>query len=180
MRDESIARNYSEALLELARRANAATEWGALINAVASAVENDLMLRRFLAAPQISGDQKIAVIGKALGDKVPAMFVRFLQKLVTNRRQTLIPEIASEYGNLLDAAVSASLAARATVTRACTRPSAAIAAALSKALKKDVVPHVAVDERILGGVIVKFGDTVMDGSVRKRLETLRNRMVGGR
>jgi F-type H+-transporting ATPase subunit delta len=163
MRDESIARNYSEALLALARKANAATEWGALINAVASAVENDLMLRRFLAAPQISGDQKIAVIGKALGDKVPAMFVRFLQKLVTNRRQTLIPEIASEYGNLLDAA-------EGRVQRA----------ALSKALKKDVVPHVAVDERILGGVIVKFGDTVMDGSVRKRLETLRNRMVGGR
>ena len=66
MRDESIARSYSEALLALARKANAATEWGKLINAVASAIENDLMLRRFLAAPQISGDQKIAVIGKAL------------------------------------------------------------------------------------------------------------------
>lgn len=180
MRDESIARNYSEALLALARKANAATEWGALINAVASAVASDVMLRRFLAAPQISGEQKIAVIGKALGDKAPAMFVRFLQKLVTNRRQTLIPEIATEYGNLLDAA-EGRVHARVTVARAASdADTAAIAAALSKALKKDVVPHVAVDERILGGVIVKFGDTVMDGSVRKRLETLRNRMVGGR
>jgi F-type H+-transporting ATPase subunit delta len=180
MRDESIARNYSEALLELARRANAATEWGVLINAVAGAIESDVMLQRFLAAPQISGDQKIAVIGKALGDKAPAMFVRFLQKLVTNRRQTLIPEIATEYGNLLDAA-EGRVHARVTVARNATEADTqAIAAALSKAMGKSVVPHVAVDERILGGVIVKFGDTVMDGSVRKRLENLRNRMVLGR
>ena len=180
MRDESIARNYAEALLALARKANAATEWGALVNAVAAAVESDVMLRRFLAAPQISGDEKIAVIGKALSDKAPAMFVRFLQKLVTNRRQTLIPEIATEYGNLLDAA-EGRVHARVTVARvASDADTQAIAAALSKALKKDVVPHVAVDERILGGVIVKFGDTVMDGSVRRRLETLRSRMVSGR
>jgi F-type H+-transporting ATPase subunit delta len=99
---------------------------------------------------------------------------------VTNRRQTLIPEIAIEYGNLLDAA-EGRVHARVTVARAASdADTAAIAAALSKALNKEVVPHLAVDERILGGIIVKYGDTVMDGSVRKRLETLRNRMVGGR
>jgi F-type H+-transporting ATPase subunit delta len=51
---------------------------------------------------------------------------------------------------------------------------------LGSALKKDVVTHVRIDAAILGGVIVKIGDTVMDGSVRKRLTTLRSRLVAGK
>ena len=85
MRDESIARNYSEALLALARKENAATEWASLINAVAAAIEGDLTLTRFLAAPQVSADDKIAVLGKALKDKAPKLFVKFLQKLAQQR-----------------------------------------------------------------------------------------------
>jgi F-type H+-transporting ATPase subunit delta len=45
---------------------------------------------------------------------------------------------------------------------------------------KEVVPHVAVDPSIIGGVVVNVGDTVLDGSVRKRLGTLRRRMLRGR
>ena len=102
MHEESISRNYAEALLALARKANAATEWATLINAVASAVEEDVTLRRFLAAPQISAAEKNAVLAKAFEGKAPPMFIKFLQKLVTNRRQVLIPKIATEYGDLLD------------------------------------------------------------------------------
>ncbi len=54
----------------------------------------------------------------------------------------------------------------------------ALAASLSKALGKTVVPHVTVNGAILGGVIVRVGDTVMDGSVRRRLGDLKARMIG--
>src|SRR5215469_4088650 len=104
MHEESISRNYAEALLELARKANATADWATLINAVANAVEQDLTLRRFLAAPQISASEKNAVLAKALEGKAPSLFIKFLQKLVSNRRQVLIPDVATEYGNLLDAA----------------------------------------------------------------------------
>ena len=58
---------------------------------------------------------------------------------------------------------------------------AALATQLSSRLGKTVVPHVSVNPAILGGIIVRVGDTVMDGSVRKRLATLRSRlMVGAR
>ena len=86
MHEASIARNYAEALLALARKANATDEWAQLINALASAIEQDVKLRRFLAAPQVSGSQKSSVLAKAYADKAPALFVRFLQKLVMNRR----------------------------------------------------------------------------------------------
>ena len=47
-----------------------------------------------------------------------------------------------------------------------------------KVFGKTVVPHLTVDERILGGLVIRVGDTVMDGSVRRRLGALRHRMLG--
>ena len=55
-----------------------------------------------------------------------------------------------------------------------------IAGHLSKSLGKEVVPHFQVNPAILGGLIVRFGDTVLDGSVRRRLATLRGRMLVAR
>ena len=180
MHEASIARNYAEALLALARKANATDEWAQLINALASAIEQDVKLRRFLAAPQVSGSQKSSVLAKAYADKAPALFVRFLQKLVTNRRQTLIPQVATEYGNLLDAA-EGRVHARVTVAREMSATDqAALTASLSKSLGKIVVPHVTVNDQILGGVIVRVGDTVMDGSVRRRLAVMKSKMGAGR
>jgi F-type H+-transporting ATPase subunit delta len=180
MSDESVSRNYAETLLALAKKANATDEWAALIHALANAVEQDGTLRRFLAAPQVSAADKNAVLGKGLAGRAPPMFVKFLQKLVSNRRQMLIPEVATEYGNLVDAAAGR-VHARVTVARASSEEEQlAIAVQLSKALGKTVVPHVVVNPAILGGVVVRVGDTVMDGSVRRRLGALRNAMVSGR
>jgi F-type H+-transporting ATPase subunit delta len=180
MHEESISRNYADALLALARKANEATEWATLINAVASAVEQDLTLRRFLAAPQISAAEKNAVLKKAFEGKAPPMFIKFLQKLVTNRRQVLIPDIATEYGNLLDDA-EGRVHARVTLARdASAADQETITEELSRALKKTVVAHISVNPAILGGIVVRVGDTVMDGSVRRRLGALKSRMTSGR
>jgi F-type H+-transporting ATPase subunit delta len=180
MHEESIARNYAAVLLTLARKANATDEWAALINAIAGAIEENVTLRRFLAAPQVSAADKNAVLGKGLAGKAPPMFVKFLQKLVSNRRQMLVPDVATEYGNLLDAA-EGRVHARVTVARVMTdADQQALAAQLTAALKKTVVAHVTVNPAILGGVVVRIGDTVMDGSVRRRLGALRARMSLGR
>jgi F-type H+-transporting ATPase subunit delta len=179
MRDSSIAKNYAEALLALAGKAKATTEWGELISALGDAVGSDVTLKRFLEAPQVSAAEKIAVLGKALAAQ-PKNFVRFVQKLVTNRRQMLIGAIAVEYHNLLDAA-EGRVHARVTVAREYdAKAREALAASLTKALKKTVVPHITVDPRILGGVVVRVGDTVMDGSVKRRLGKLRDSLVHSR
>jgi F-type H+-transporting ATPase subunit delta len=180
MREVSIARNYSEALLALARKAGDTAGWGAIISALGDAVAQDVTLRHFLEAPQVSASQKNAVLGKALGTTAAPNFVRFVQKLVSNRRQMLLPAIATEYHNLLDEA-EGRVHARVTVSReadAATRET--IAGALTRALKKIVVPHLTVDPRILGGVVVRVGDTVMDGSVKRKLERLREKLVAAR
>src|SRR6185503_19833695 len=97
MRETTIAKNYAEALLALAKKAKDLDGFGESINGMAMAMQSDLTLRRFLAAPQISAAEKNAVILKAFGPKLPRMVVLFLQKLVDNRRQLLIPHIATEY-----------------------------------------------------------------------------------
>ncbi|MHB1298989.1 MAG: F0F1 ATP synthase subunit delta [Gemmatimonadaceae bacterium] len=180
MRDVSIARNYAEALLALARKSSNTAGWGALISSLGDAVSQDKTLQRFLEAPQVSAAQKNEILAKALADQAPVYFVRFVQKLVSNRRQMLLPEIAVEYHSLLDAA-EGRVHARVTVSReydAAGRE--AITKSLSAALKKEVVAHMTVDPRILGGIVVRFGDTVMDGSVRRRLVKLREKLVVAR
>jgi F-type H+-transporting ATPase subunit delta len=179
MRETTIARNYAEALLALARKANNLDGYGAAINGLAAAMDNDTRLRNFLAAPQISAAQKNQVIGKAFAVSLPRTMVRYLQKLVQNRRQMLIPVIAIEYGNLVDEA-EGRLHARVTVAReTSTAERDAIALQLSRAFGRTVVPHLSVNPAILGGVVVKVGDKVMDGSVRKRLSTLKRRVLAG-
>ena len=178
MRETTIARNYAEALLALARKADDLSGWGRMLSDVAGAVDTDPRLRRFLEAPQVSAEVKKAILGRAFQDRVPRLFLRFLQKLVDNRRQMLIPAIATEYHHLVDAA-EGRVHAQVTVARPLDDAARdAIAAQLGRVLGKTVVPHVTVNPALLGGVVVRVGDTVMDGSVRRRLATLRTRLVG--
>lgn len=180
MRDTTIARNYAEALLELARRANDLPGWGTMIDSVAEAMRNDVTLRRFLESPKVDAATKKDVLGKAFQDLMPRVLVRFLQVLIDNRRQMLIPTIATEFHNLVNEAENR-VHAQVTVARAMNEDAKArMAAELSRAFGMAVVPHVTVDPGILGGVVVRVGDRVIDGSVRRRLATLRRQMIGTR
>ncbi|MGQ0538932.1 MAG: F0F1 ATP synthase subunit delta [Gemmatimonadaceae bacterium] len=179
MRDSTIARNYAEALLALARKAEDLDGWGHTFAALADVVTGDARLRRFLEAPQISAAQKNVVLGRAFADNMPRLMLRFVQKLLDNRRQMLIPAIAVEYAHLVDA-VAGRLHAQVTTAReASAAEREAIAQQLSRAFGKTVVPHLTTNPAILGGLIVRVGDTVLDGSVRRRLGTLRQRIIAG-
>ena len=176
MREESVARNYAQALLELAQKARDPVGGGTMIADVSAAVQREPTLRRFLESPRVSADEKNVVLAKAFQDRLPRLLVRFLQLLVANRRQMLIPEIAREYMTLLDD-VEGRVHADVTVSRLMTADEErALTAPLSRAVGKAVVPHFVVDPSILGGIIVRYGDTLMDGSVRRRLATLRSRL----
>ncbi len=174
---ETVARNYAETLLTLGRRAQDAAGWGTMLRQIANAIAEDVTLYRFLDSPRVAAEQKSLVLSRALSDRVPRIFLKFVVTLVHNRRQMLIPQIASEYETLLDAS-NGIVHARVTVAREIgSEERESIAAQLSKVVGKTVVPHMAIDPSILGGVVVRMGDTVMDGSLRRRLGTLRRRMM---
>jgi len=180
MRDTTIAKNYAETLLVLATRAKDLRGWGKMLTEVATAMREQPALKLFLESPRVSTAQKSEVIGKALTDRMPRLMLRFIQTVITHRRQMLIPAIAEEYLNLVDES-EGRLHARVTVAKETDDAGRdAIAAHLSRMFGKDVVPHLIVDPSIMGGVVVHVGDTVLDGSVRKRLASLRRRMLTGR
>jgi F-type H+-transporting ATPase subunit delta len=179
MRQTTIARNYAEALLELAKRAKDLRGWGALMQSIADAMRGDEKLRVFLETPRVATSMKNQVLRKALTDVAPSKFVRFVESVVSHRRQMLIPEIAQEYMDLVDQAENR-MHANVTVAReADEKTRKLIADRLSKVFDKNVVPHMSVDSRILGGLVVRVGDTVMDGSVVRKLGTLRQRLLSG-
>ena len=177
MRDATIARNYAEVLVTLAQRANDLDGWGRMIADVAQLVQHDLKVRRFLESPRVAMAAKKQILARAFQDRMPRLMVRYLEALITNRRQLLIPAIAIEYATLVDETLGR---VRAEITLARDpQPGEveAIAASLSRTLGRTAVPDVRVNPDIIGGVIVKVGDYVKDGSVRRRIGVLRSKLV---
>jgi F-type H+-transporting ATPase subunit delta len=177
MNNTTIGRNYADTLLTLAKREGRAEEWGTLIESIASAMQEDQTLKTFLESPKLAASRKIEILKAALGERVPPLFLRFLETVIMKRRQMVIPEIAQEYRALIDQSEDR-VHANVTVARELPEPEQdALKRQLSRLFGKRVVPHLSVNPAILGGVIVKVGDTVMDGSVRRRLASLRSRML---
>ena len=180
MNDATIGRNYAETLLILAKRTGDAEKWGTLIEDLGAAIRNDHTLKTFLESPKIAASQKIQIVQKALGSRVPPLFLKFIETVIAKRRQMLIPAIATEYRALIDESEER-VHANVTLAR---EPGEAerdeMGQQLSRLFGKRVVPHITLNPAILGGLIVKVGDTVMDGSVRRRLATLRSRMIAAK
>lgn len=177
MNESTIGRNYAEALLTLAKKSDDVERWGELLDAIATAMREDQTLRTFLESPKLSAAHKNEILEKALGRGVPRLFLRYIETVIQKRRQMLIPAIAIEYQALIDESENR-LHANVTVAREPAEPERdALARQLSRLFGKKVVPHISLNPAILGGVIVKVGDTVMDGSVRRRLATLKQRML---
>lgn len=178
MQEPTVSRNYAEVLASLAAEARDYEGWGALMSHVAEACSSDDTLRRFLESPRVTVAQKSKIIGDAFGKKMPAKLVRFLQAVVMHRRQHLLGEIAMEYLALVDE-MTGRVHAQVQVAREVdSARQSAIAKQLGRITGKEVVPHFMVQPRIIGGLVVKIGDTVMDGSVARRLASLRQKMLG--
>ncbi len=172
MRPVSIARNYAEALFALGERSGRTAEYADLLDAVAHGIAAAPRIEAVLMSPRVTKAQKAQLLAAALED-APREFVEFLKAVVKRGRQGMLGEIARQYQDLLDLKLNR---VRASVTLA--RPlqqalRAEIARRLSRVMGKEVVPHFTEDPGILGGIVVRVGDRVFDGSIRRRAALLR-------
>lgn len=177
MRDETVARNYAEALFDLARRHEGVDVFGEGIGLVARLVDENPRVRQFLETPRIDAEDKKDVLRKTFGGRVPPLLLNFLLVVVDKRRQRLLGRIAVEYAALVD-----DFENRVHVDVTVARPlddetSAALERRLSAFLGKTAVPHLRVEPAILGGVVVRSGDTIYDGSLRRRLDRMRRQLM---
>jgi F-type H+-transporting ATPase subunit delta len=176
LRSETIARNYAETLFELGERDGNTERYADLLDAVAAAIEQTPRVQAVLMSPKVPKSQKARILAGALRE-TPREFVLFLQAMIKRGRQQLLREVATEYLGLLDQKLDR---VRAGVTLARTpdeRLKRTIQDALSRQLGKQVIPAFTVDPEILGGTIVRVGERVLDGSVRRRMTKLRRQLL---
>ncbi|HEY0305436.1 MAG TPA: ATP synthase F1 subunit delta [Longimicrobiales bacterium] len=177
MRESSIvARSYAASVFELAENHGLREEFTASFNAL-SGVLGDTGVRNFLQSPKLDAKTKKTVLRAALGERVHPTFLNFLLVVIDKRRQGLLADIAREYHALVEDA-EGRMHVGVTVAH---EPSAElhqeIRNRLSTIFGRTVVPHVHVDGKILGGIIVRHEDKVIDGSLRRRLIALRRRLL---
>lgn len=177
MRDETVAKNYAETLFELADRNDATEEYGDAIERVARVIEENDDVRLFLETPRIDDQDKKDVVRRVFGDRLPRHVLNFILVTIDKRRQRILRQISTQYHALLDERMG-----REHVQVSVARPvddetREMIAERLSTVLGKTAIPHIRVRPEIIGGLVVRTGDTIYDGSVRRRLDGMRRRLL---
>lgn len=180
MRDDTIAQSYAETLFALAERHEGLDAYAAGIDAVARLLDENPTFRLFLETPRIADADKKAVVRKAFEGMLPPDLVRFVLVTIDKRRQRLLRGIARAFQTLLDAHYGREHV-EVTVARPLDDETLEdVSRRLSRVLGKKAVPHVRVKPSILGGVVIRTGDTIYDGSVRRRLDGLRRQLMRAR
>jgi len=172
-----VARNYADALLELGRREQAVERFGQLIDAVAGVVTTDPTVHGVLMSPRVTKAAKARLLTDALKDVAPASFTGFLGAIVRRGRQGDLADISAAYQDAADAHFNRVHASVVTAHAVDESLAAAVAKRLTAAVGKEVLPHFRTDPAIVGGVVVRMGDRVFDGSLRRRIQTLRYRLL---
>ena len=177
MREPTIARNYAQALFQLGERTGETERFADLIEGVGGAVESDDTIRVVLESPRVTKKAKQELLSRALSAVAPKSFLRFLTAVIKRGRQGLLGAIARQYLSLVDAKFGRVHASVALARETDFVLQQEIGNRLSVVLGQEVIPHLRHDPGILGGVIVRVGDRVMDGSLRRRLKLLRKAML---
>ena len=177
MRDETVARNYALTLLKVADGAEGIEVFGRGLEVVDRMLEENPSFRAFLETPRIDLAEKKAVIRSVFAASLPRKLVNFILVTLDRRRQRLLRQIAAEYQMLLDARFN-----RERVDLTLARPFGQEAveeysARFSALLGREVIPNVRVCPGILGGIVVRAGNTIYDGSLRRRLDGMRRTLL---
>jgi F-type H+-transporting ATPase subunit delta len=178
VRETTIARNYAEAAFELGERSGNTDRYAELLDAVAGAVESTPEVQGVLMSPRMPKAEKIRLLGAALKG-APREFVLFLQALLKRGRQRLLREISTEYQALLDIKHNRIRAGVTLARQADPALQREIQEALSRELGKEVIAAFHLDPEILGGTVVRIGERIHDGSVRRRMTKLRRQLLSG-
>lgn len=179
MSETAVAGNYAETLLELAARDDAVDEYGDWLAEMAAYYRNEVDVRRFLDTPRVTLEEKKEAIRSAFGDRAPETFVHFLLVVLDKGRHRVLPAIEKRYRDLVDEREGR---VHATVTLAREpdeQTKERVAGRLSDIVGREVVPHFRTDENVVGGIVVRMADQVMDGSLRRRLDDLKRELLAG-
>ena len=171
---------YAAGFLELARAEGSLERVESELFSIAETFDSSPELRSALTDPQLPTDKKNAILDDLLGGKASSLTVGLLQLLVGQGRASELPSIARA---VVENAASSRDRAVAEVRSAVPLDEQTVqrlAAALGKATGKQLEVKVVVDDSVVGGIVARVGDTVIDGSIASRVDSLRTTVQGAR
>ena len=177
-RRESAARRYAEAAFEVATRDGTLEAWRAELDTAASIVADE-QVGRMLANPAVPLEQRIDMARSIFGKSVAQPVLNLIGLMLRRGRIHELPQLAAEFRRLDNARQGITEATAISAAPLTDDETRALTERLEGLTGGRVELEVQVDPSLLGGLVVRVGDRLIDGSVRGRLERLRNQLVSG-
>jgi F-type H+-transporting ATPase subunit delta len=167
---------YARALFEIARAEGTLDEVEDELFRFARSYESSDALRNALTDEQIPAAKRQAIVEDLLGGKATSTTTQLVSMVIGAGRGRDLPAIIDKLVARASSAKNLELAEVRTAVPLTQDQETRLAAALANATGKQVNLKVVVDPSVLGGVVATIGDTVIDGSVRTRIDQLKSRL----
>jgi len=177
MASDPLVKSYAEALFQVARGEETLDRVEEELTRLNKSLDSNAELREFLSNPQISSDGKKSALFEIFGGKICPITLHWMNMVVDQGRQRRLPAIIEAFLTLTEDARDKVTAEVITSIPLPEDLAKRLEQELSKVTRKRVFLKPMVDDSILGGVIVKIENKVIDGSVKHRLEEIKNEMI---
>jgi F-type H+-transporting ATPase subunit delta len=177
MASDPLVKSYAEALFQVARAEETLDQVEEELTRLNKSLDSNAELREFLSTPQISSDGKKSALSQIFGGKISPITLHWMNMVVDQGRQRRLPSIIEAFLTLTEDARDKVTAEVITSIPLSEDLAKRLEQELSKITKKRVFLKPMVDDSILGGVIVKIENKVIDGSVKHQLEEIKNEMI---
>ena len=167
-----IARRYALALYQEAQENGVADRIDADMDALRETLDGSRELVSLLRSPVVPRPKKEAVLGSLFEGKVDNLTMRFIRLLVEKSREELLPAVVDAYSALKDERLGVVEAHVRTAMPLGPSEMEALRFALATSSGKKVRMKMTVEPSLVGGVVVRMGDTVYDRSIRHQLQVL--------
>lgn len=177
-RNDTAVRRYAEAAFEVGLRDNTVEAWRAELD-TAALIASDERVGRMLANPAIALEQRDELAKRLFGTVVSGPVLNLIQLMIRRGRIHELPRLAAEFQRLDNARQGITLATATSAAPLTNDEIQALTERMEQFAGGRIELDTQVDPSLLGGVVVRVGDRLIDGSVRGRLERLRNQLVSG-
>lgn len=174
--ETTLARPYARAAFSLADQAGTVESWSAALARASEAVGSDAM-QRVIGHPKVDEKRLLGLFDEVLGDSPDRAFRSFLTVLMHYRRLPILPEIAAQFETLRRASEHRLKVNVISAVEMDADQLERLAARLREKFGTEIEMETGVDADLIGGLVVRAGDKVIDASVRGRLEQLGRQLV---
>ena len=175
---KSASLQYANALADIALEQGAAEPVLKQLSEFGAAFAASAELRIFLAAPGVSHEAKHGVIEKLAARMGASKIIRnFLFVMVDNQRAALLPDILAAFQEVIRRRQGVAEAEVSSAVNLSDTQKAQLLQTLERLTGKKIQAQYALEPELLGGAVVRIGDTIYDGSLRSRLKEMRVRLT---